>query len=67
VLEKNSILTDLVDKLIEEKTSNILLKAIIMLKILMQGEEGTPKALKTEIISRLMSLISHEDENVLYL
>ena len=26
----------------------------------MQGEDGTPKALSTEIISRLMNLISHK-------
>lgn len=66
-MEKNTILTDLVDKLIEEKSSNILLKAIILLKILMQGEEGTPKALKTEIISRLMGLIGNENESVPHL
>lgn len=66
-MEKNTILTDLVDKLIEEKSSNILLKAIILLKILMQGEEGTPKALKTEIISRLMGIIGNENESVPHL
>lgn len=59
VLSKESILNELVDKLIEEKVSTILLKAIILLKVLMQGEAGTPKALKTEIILRLMALISH--------
>ena len=37
ILEKDSILTDLVDKLVEEKTSTILLKGIVMLKLLMQG------------------------------
>jgi hypothetical protein len=62
ILEKPSILTHLVDKLLEEKTPEILLKTVILLKILMQGEEGTPKALKTEIISRLMTLIGHKNE-----
>lgn len=33
----------------------------------MQGEEGTEKALKTEIISRLMSLIGHTNEKVIRL
>lgn len=56
----------LVDKLIEEKVPEILLKAIVLLKILMQGEEGTPKALKTEIISRLMNLISHKNPAIQY-
>ena len=37
ILQKNKVLTDLVDKLIEEKVENILLKVIILLKILMQG------------------------------
>ena len=64
VLSKESILNELVDKLIEEKVSTILLKAIILLKVLMQGEAGTPKALKTEIILRLMALIGHDNEKV---
>lgn len=59
VIDKNTILVDLVDKLIEEKVASILLKAVILLKILMEGEDGTPKALKTEIILRLMALIGH--------
>jgi hypothetical protein len=63
-LEKGSILVQLVDKLVEEKTPEILLLAVELLKILMQGEEGTPRALKTEIISRLMALISHPNEQV---
>lgn len=33
----------------------------------MQGEEGTEKALKTEIVSRLMSLIGHTNEKVIRL
>ncbi len=32
----------------------------------MQGEEGTPKALCTEIISRLMNLISHKNPAIQY-
>lgn len=32
----------------------------------MQGEEGTPKALNTEIISRLMHLISHKSPAIQY-
>lgn len=35
-----------------------------LLKILMQGEQGTPNALKTEIISRLMNLIENPSEEV---
>ena len=66
-MEKNGILTDLVDKLLEEKVNGILLKVVILLKILMQGEDGTPKALKTEIIGRLMALICHEHSSVFYL
>jgi hypothetical protein len=34
------------------------------MKMLMQGEEGTPKALKTDVISRLMSLIGHQNPSV---
>ena len=37
VLSKDKILVELVDKLIEEKVSTILLKTIILLKILRQG------------------------------
>jgi hypothetical protein len=37
ILNKDKILVDLVDKLIEEKVPEILLKAIILLKIIMQG------------------------------
>ena len=32
----------------------------------MQGEEGTPNALKTAIISRLMNLISHKFQKIRY-
>ena len=32
----------------------------------MQGEEGTPKALSTEIISRLMNLIGHKNPAIQY-
>jgi hypothetical protein len=53
-----------VDKLLEEKTPEILLRTIILLKNLMQGEDGTPKALKTEIINRLMALIGHANPKV---
>jgi hypothetical protein len=31
---------------------------------MMQGEQGTPKALQTEIISRLINLIDHKFEKV---
>lgn len=37
ILDKDKILIDLVDKLIEEKVPEILLKTIVLLKILMQG------------------------------
>lgn len=66
ILEKHHILNHLVDKLLEEKTPDILLRTVILLKILMQGEEGTPKALKTEIISRLMALIGHHNHEIQY-
>lgn len=64
ILGKPHILGHLVDKLLEEKAPLILLKTVILLKVLLQGEEGTPKALKTEIISRLMALISHSNSDV---
>ena len=67
VLSKGGILTDLVDQLVAEKTPEILVKTVELLKILMQGEEGTPLALKTEIISRLMGLIEHVKEEVVVL
>lgn len=38
----------------------------MLLKVLMQGEEGTPKALSTEIISRLMNLIGHKSPAIQY-
>ena len=56
----------MVDKLIEEKVPEILLKAIVLLKTLMQGEQGTPKALSTEIIGRLMNLISYKNPSIQY-
>jgi hypothetical protein len=33
--------------LLEEKTLEILLRTVILMKVLMQGEHGTPKVLKT--------------------
>lgn len=54
----------LVDKLLEEKTPEILLRTVNLLKVLMQGEEGTPKALKTEAISRLMGLLPSSGPDV---
>jgi hypothetical protein len=65
-LAKNSILTDLVDKLVEEKVPGILCKAIELLANLMQGEEGIPKALKTEVISRLMNILDLSNPQVFF-
>jgi hypothetical protein len=32
----------------------------------MQGEEGTPKALKTEIIARLMNILESSNSQVIF-
>lgn len=47
LLESNKILKDLVDKLISEKNEEVLNNIVKLLKIIMQGEQGTPKALQT--------------------
>ena len=47
LLESERILKDLVGKLIEEKDEEVLGNVVKLLKMLMQGEEGTPKALQT--------------------
>jgi len=60
LLESHKILPHLVDKLIEEKAEKILNRTVQLLRLLMQRESGTPKALETEIISRLMNLISQK-------
>ena len=65
LLESERILKDLVGKLIEEKDEEVLGNVVKLLKMLMQGEEGTPKALQTEIISRLINLVEHNSDNVL--
>jgi hypothetical protein len=52
---------------LEEKTPEILLRTVELLRVLMQGEEGTPKALKTEAISRLMGLLPHSNQEVKYI
>ena len=59
-LEK-TILFSLIDKLIEEKAEEILLKVLILIKVLLYGKLGTPKALTTQIISRLTSLLQHQN------
>ena len=64
ILAKGSVLVELVDKLVSEKTPEVLVKTVELLKMLMQGEEGTPLALKTEIISRLMGLLPHPKHEV---
>lgn len=64
ILDKPQILTQLVDKLLEEKTPEILLRTVGLLRVLMQGEEGTPKALKTEAVSRLMGLLPTSGQEV---
>lgn len=65
ILAKPQILTQLVDKLLEEKTLEILLRTVQLLRVLMQGETGTPRALKTEAVSRLMGLLPHSSQEVL--
>ena len=46
LLESNKILKDLVDKLISEKNEEVLNNIVKLLKIIMQGEQGTPKVLQ---------------------
>ena len=54
----------MVDKLIEEKDLAILQKVLVLTKNLLYGEQGTPQALKTAIISRLVPLLEGNIENI---
>lgn len=48
-----------------EKNEKVLLKVLYLLKNMLYGEAGTPQALKTNVISRLTSLLDHKIDEVL--
>lgn len=61
---ETDILLLLVDKMIEEKENYILTKVLVVLINLLYGKSGSDKALDTPVISRLLNLLTHADQNV---
>ena len=55
----------LIDKLVEEKDENILIKVLMLLHRLLDGRDLTESILKTPVISRLSNLFNHKNKIVL--
>lgn len=63
VLETD-LLKRLVDKLLEEKSQDILVKTMKLMKNLLHGSVGTEQALETECVKRLLGLLQSPNQHI---
>jgi len=63
-LIKNDLVPILVDKILEEKVQELLIKVLDIIKLLLEGEGGTDSFLETSGIKRLKGLLTHENPKI---